>query len=308
MTCRNAGPFISLLKALLCLLVLFFLPRLTVQAEERLKVMATVPPLYYFTVNVAGHRADVELLLPSQLSPHDFAATPRDLRRLSQARLLFVNGLSLEGWLEGLLRNSGLSPDQVVDTSLGVEPLKDGAIRKDRAKSGPRGQDPHIWLDPLRALRQAANIRDALSRADPGGQGTYQRNFESYAGRLRLLDEEIRSSLKDVKTRYYVAFHDAFAYFAERYGLTLLAAIEEVPGRDPSPRHLARVSDLIRAHGVRSLFSPAGPLPRIVRSLAEDLGLKVYPLDPIEAGPLHPKGYERLMRGNLRLIVEALNR
>jgi zinc transport system substrate-binding protein len=122
------------------------------------------------------------------------------------------------------------------------------------------------------------------------------------------LDEEIRSSLKDVKTRYYVAFHDAFAYFAERYGLTLLAAIEEVPGRDPSPRHLARVSDLIRAHGVRSLFSPAGPLPRIVRSLAEDLGLKVYPLDPIETGPLHPEGYERLVRGNLRLIVEALNR
>ena len=293
-----------ILKALLFWLVstLLLAPPVA-QAQGKFKVMVTILPLYYLAVNVAGDRADVELLLPSHVDPHDFAATPRDLRRLSQSRLLFVNGLGLEGWMTGLLQNAGLSPDQLVDTSLGVESLKKGAT----PGRGPKGQDPHIWLDPLRALHQADNIREALSRADPGGRAAYQANYESYAQRLRLLDTEIRDSLKEVKTRLYVTFHDAFIYFSDRYNLNLLGAIEEVAGQDPAPRHLARLSDLVQTHGVRAIFSQVRPVPRVVRSFANDLGLQVHTLDPMETGPLHPEGYERIMQKNLRVIAEALN-
>ncbi len=298
------------LKALLLLVSALLLPLPVAQAQGKLKVMVTILPLYYLAVNVAGDRADVELLLPSHVDPHDFAATPRDLRRLSQSRLLFVNGLGLEGWLTGLLKNASLSPDQLVDTSLGVEPLKkEDSLRKNRATPGrgPKGQDPHIWLDPLRALHQADNIREALSRADPVGRAAYQANYESYARRLRLLDAEIRDGLKEVKTHLYVTFHDAFIYFSDRYNLNLLGAIEEVAGQDPAPRHLARLSDLVRTRGVRAIFSQVKPVPRVVRSFANDLDLQVYTLDPMETGPLHPEGYERIMRTNLRVIAEALN-
>ncbi len=267
--------------------------------EKKLKVLTTTASLYSFTKNITGDLAVVENLLPSGAGPHEYSFSPSDIKKIKEAQVLIKNGANLETWLDKLVASaeegviaSGSKKLTVVDTSAGVEVILN---------------DPHIWLSPRNAIIQVKNIRDALVKEDPGRTENYTENAEKYINRLEVLDRDLRDEVKTWDKKEFVAFHPAFQYFARDYGLRLLAVIQESPEEEPTSKHIAYVIKTIKAKGIKAIFSESQFTPKIVKAIAGDLKLRVYPLDTLESGMLYPEWYEDRMRANVAVLKKALH-
>lgn len=299
-----------------------FVALLCLGSRAEVRVLATLPALHSWAANVAGDDAVVESLLPADVGPHDFQFKPSDLRKLAAADVVLMNGLGVDHWLERAVSRAGTKPSRRVVTvtqGLGRELIRDltrlsvdGKSDKARHDHGDHDHDhgdeanPHIWLDPMLAGHCVSNIVEALCLADPAHAAGYRLRGERYRQELAALDAEIRASLQGLKDRKVVTFHDAFPYFCRRYDLELVGVIEAVPNVDPSPKYLARLSRLIRDRKVRVLFSEPQFHPRLLRRLADDLGIRVAELDVLETGKASPAFYAEGIRRNLRSLETAL--
>jgi ABC-type Zn uptake system ZnuABC Zn-binding protein ZnuA len=173
----------------------------------------------------------------------------------------------------------------------------------DHADHGP---NPHLWLDPVFARHGVSNILQTLVALDPEHADGYRRRAAAYLDELEGLDSEIRSAVARLQDRRIVTFHDAFPYFCRRYGLELVGVVEEVPSVEPSPRYLTELVAAIRKSKVRVVFSEPQFHPRLVRRLAEDIGIKVGELDVLETGTPSPGFYVEGQRRNLKALEAAL--
>ena len=290
----------------------------------RLRVLTSIPPLYCWTANVAGPLATVENLLPADVSPHDYQFRPRDLKRIGAVDVIVLNGLGLEDWFARAIRaNSKDAKKKVVRIADGLPeavlvrhlPTIEVGAGKGTTSAHDHAHDhddaggqanPHLWLDPQIARHGVSNILHALQTADPANAAGYAMNATAYLAKLDVLDAEIRAETTTIRGRPVVTFHDAFPYFCRRYGLDLVGIIEEVPGTDPSPRYLAALLKVVRAKGVKVLFTEPSSNPRLAKRLADDLGIAVAELDVLETGALTPTSYEDGMRRNLAVLRQAL--
>jgi zinc/manganese transport system substrate-binding protein len=284
-------------------------------ADKPFKVVTTFLPITLFTRAVAGDCATVTPLIPASAGPHDFQARPGDLSALRQARVLVKNGLEMESFLDKLVASAGNSQLQVIDSSRGVATLEmdhhDAA--HDDQQSHRHGHahgavNPHIWLDPLRALQQVEAIRDGLVKADPSCVEGYRRNADAYTAELKTLNREIAAQLQPYRGKTFVAFHDFAPYFAQRYGLKAEYLVD-VPEINPSPMDLQRVAAAVKGSQLKALVSEPQEGSRSFNALARDLGVKVVAFDPLEtASPQasrDPATYLTVMRRNAADLRQA---
>ena len=292
-------------------------------AGERLEVMTTVLPVTLFTRAVAGACARVTPLIPPGGGPHGFQATPATLANLRQAQVLVKNGLGLEAFLDPLIASAGNPRLRLIDSSRGVATLAGTAEPEGPEKAGHDDHDqdahdhgagaanPHIWLDPLRAVQQVNTIRDGLVEADPGCAATYRRNAAAYTGQLQALHRELAGRLEPLRGRSFVAFHDVAPYFAERYGLRATFLVD-LPEQNPSPRDLQRVAAEVERSQLRALLSEPQTGSRSLNALAQDLGVRVSVFDPLESADAEaeadPGTYLGVMRSNTANLLQAIGR
>ncbi|MFO1460113.1 MAG: metal ABC transporter substrate-binding protein [Verrucomicrobiota bacterium] len=290
---------------------------LPVSAAEgrRLKVVTSIAPLYSWATAVTGTLADVENLLPADVSPHDYQLRPRDLRKLKSADLLFFNGLGLESWVATVLTaNDPTAARKIVEVATGIStnqfiydlPELEFGTTDAESHPHPTQANPHLWLDPQYARNGVTNLLLALQREDPINAAGYAANAAHYLGTLDALERDLRAALSRLAKPQVVTFHDAFPYFCRRFGLVLVGVIEEVPGTSPSPRYLAELSATVRAKSVGVVFIEPQSDPKLVRQLSVDLGIAVAQLDTLETGRLAPGAYEDGMRANLQVLRTAL--
>lgn len=258
-----------------------------------LRVVTTTPVLYSLTAQVLGGDGTITNLVPPGASPENYALQPLDAEALSRADVVVRNGLNFEQFLEGALAAHIQRGITVITASAGIATAGDPP-------------DPHVWVDPLRAVRIVENIADGLASGDPAHAASYRARAAASAERLRSLDAEFESQLAPLSEKRFIAFHPAWGYFAERYGLEQLAVIEQVPGREPTAQELGEIIALVRAAGMRALMSEPQFSPKIVEVLARDLGLAVQEVNP-EGGELSAEGYERFMRANVAAFIRALS-
>jgi ABC-type Zn uptake system ZnuABC Zn-binding protein ZnuA len=268
-------------------------------SDGRMTILTTIPPIYSFTKNITGDIANVENLLPNGAEPHDYSFGPSDIKKVTKAQIIIKNGLGLESWLDKLLvsaeENAATTGQElfVVDSSSGIDVMDN---------------DPHVWLSPARAVAQVKNIRDALIRVDTANAEVYSNNAAFYINRLQTLSNDITIAVSALKKKEFVAFHSAFKYLADDYGLNQAAVIQESPGIESSPGAIANVMDIIRERDIKAIFSEPGSSHKIVNSIAGDLGLEVHALDTLETGSLSKEWYENKMRDNLEVLKKALNK
>jgi zinc transport system substrate-binding protein len=285
----------------------------------RLKVVTSFLPVYCFAVNIAGDLADVENLLPDGIGPHDYQFTPRDVRTLSSAHLLIVNGLGLEDWLGKAVRSAGRRSLKVIELSQGLKeelihdqpelrlaPGESGHRHGRNRHSHHHGPNPHIWLDPSLAAHGVTNILRAFQSADPVNSEAYAENAQRYIERLHALDAELIKALEPVKQTPMVTYHNAFPYFARHYGLNIVGVIEEVAEVSPSARYLEELMRVLREKEVKVIFTEPQYSARLARQIARDLNIELAELDTLEAGPLTPEAYEEGMRHNLSVLIQHL--
>ena len=278
--------------------------------QSTLNVVTTFLPITLFTEAVAGECATVTALIPPNLGPHDFQATPTDIAALSNAQILVKNGLGMEYFLDKLTDSAENNSLQVIDTSRGV-----AVIKSDDDENGADGGDqiqgevnPHIWLDPLRAVQQVENIRDGLVKADPGCTDGYTKRAAAYSAQLKELNTAIATQLKPFRGKTFIAFHDFAPYFAERYDLKA-DFIVDVPKMNPTPADLQRVSTKVEQSQLKALLSEPQEGDRSFNALAEDLGVNVVTFDPLETGSeeasKQPDTYFKVMDRNVAALIKS---
>ncbi len=282
-----------------------------------LMVMTTFLPMTLFTRAVAGDCAEVKALIPPGSGPHDFQARPGDLAALREARVLVKNGLEVEAFLDRLVASAENPALKVIDSSRGIATIDspeesghdDAEKGHDNADDHTHGEvNPHIWLDPLRAVQQVETIRDGLVKADPSCAEGYRRNAEAFITQLRDLDREIAAQLRPYQGKTFVAFHDFAPYFAERYDLKADFLVD-VPELNPTPADLQRVAEQVRSTQLRALLSEPQEGPRSFNALAEDLGVTISVFDPMETASEQasrdPGRYFSVMRRNVAHLRQA---
>lgn len=272
------------------------------------KVVTTFLPIYVFTVNVAGDMAEVENLLPPGVGPHEYSFTPAEMKRVVSADLIVANGLGLEEWMTDLVKKSGTGAKVLeAGVGLGTRPPSEEVALDAGGAGEEHAIDPHVWLDPLLAREMVGAIAEGLVSVDPEHAADYRRNAAEYSKRLKVLDSEFREALSPIADKDFVAFHSAFGYLADRYGMNQVAVIEEFPGKEPSAKYLAGLVDLIRSRGIRTLFSEPQFSPKVAETVAGESGARVYELDTVEVGDLDPDTYVEAMRANLKTLSRAFS-
>jgi zinc/manganese transport system substrate-binding protein len=260
---------------------------------RRLQVVTTFLPITIFTRAVAGDCADVTPLMPSNIGPHDFQATPDQLMRLRHADVLVKNGLGLEVFLDKLIANADNPRLRLIDSSQGIAPLESAAHGHDHAHDHGHPEakakdeavpNPHIWLDPVLAIQQVNGIRDGLIAAQPSCRTKFTANAASYTAQLRRLDAELAQKLKPYAGKTFVTFHDFTPYFAARYQLKTNFLVD-MPEENPTPADLRRVLQQVKASGLKALLSEPQLGNSSFEALASDLGVKIGRFDSLESGP-----------------------
>ena len=280
------------------------------KSAKPFKVITTFMPITLFTKAVAGNCAEVQALIPSNSGPHNFQAKPADLIALRQSKLLVKNGLGMENFLTKLINSAGNKDLLVIDSSRGIttldSPEEEGHSEQDHSNHGE--VNPHIWLDPLRAIKQVENIRDGLVKADPSCAASYRSNAATYVAKLKTLNAEITNQLNPYQGKTFVAFHDFAPYFASRYKLKVDFLVD-VPELNPSPADLLRVAAEVKRSQLKALLSEPQEGERSFNALAKDLGVKVSVFDPMETGSLqaslNPATYFKVMRSNVADLIKA---
>ena len=270
--------------------------------QSKLNVVATFLPITLFTEAVAGECATVTALIPPNLGPHDFQATPSDIAALSNASVLVKNGLGMEYFLDKLTASAENDSLKVIDTSRGVAVIESDEEEKDGEVN------PHIWLDPLRAVQQVENIRDGLVNADPGCTDGYTQRAAAYTEKLKGLNTTFANQLKPFRGQTFIAFHDFAPYFAERYDLRAEFVVD-VPEMNPTPADLQRVSNLVEESQLKALLSEPQEGDRSFNTLADDLGVNIVTFDPLETGSQEaskqPDTYFKVMDRNVAALIKS---
>ena len=167
--------------------------------------------------------------------------------------------------------------------------------------------DPHIWLDPKRAIEQVENIRDGLIAADPEGEAEYQANAEAFINDLQTLDAYISEKLAPFEGQTFVVFHDFAGYFAESYGLQSEYLVG-IPEENPSPDDVKRVMETVQAEGLKTIMTEPQASQESFDAIASDLGIKVSVFDPVATGDsstVQPNYYLTTMRQNVDNLVAS---
>jgi zinc/manganese transport system substrate-binding protein len=284
--------------------------------SKKLQIVTTILPITEFTKGVAGERAEVTQLLPTTVEPHDFQAKPEDAQKLAKADVVVENGLELESYLDDLIKNAGQSQLKVIDSSQNIQPIANDAFEGHSNHTSPQignpdhegKYNPHIWLDPERAVQQVENIRDGLIAADPGGQDIYTANAAAYIAKLNQLNADFAQALKPYAGRTFVTYHDFAPYFAQRYNLKAQFLVG-VPEENPSPEDVKRVISAAKNSNLKMLLTEPQAAGNPFEALANDLNVQVSNFDSLEvsnAEGMQPDYYFTVMRQNLKNLETAL--
>jgi zinc transport system substrate-binding protein len=262
--------------------------------SSKLQVISSFYTLHEFSQNVGQEKVNVTLLVPDGVEPHDWGPTIKDVQRIQKSDLIIINGIGFENWVDNLDETD--YQGVIVDTSYGI-------LDKSLGQEHTTG-DPHIWLNPVYAKTQVQNIAIAFSNSDPGNQEYYQSNAAKYIEELDLLDSKIQNELSDCN-HDFVAFHDAFSYFADEYNLNQYTIISSNdPHGETTAKTLENVISTAKELNIKVIFSEENVNPRTSEIIANEINGKVLVLSPLEVSS--DGTYISKMIENLNNLKEAL--
>ena len=255
-------------------------------SSQKMKVIASFFPMYEFTKNVVGDRADVSVFIPIGEEPHGWEPPTQQIQEIQNSQLFIYNGAGMEAFIPAFLSTGNFPNTTFVRASQGIQMQDADAAHMDPDEAKPvieqGGKDPHVWNDPILAQQEVRNIADAMEKADPGNAQYYENNVNAYNEKLTKLDQDIKSGLSNCKLHTFVSFHNAFNYFSQRYNLTDVWVSGLAPESEVSPQDLARVENIAKQNNVKIIFSEDLVDPKLTQSLATDIGATTRVLSPLE--------------------------
>ncbi len=273
-------------------------------AQEKLPVVATFSILGDFVKNVGGERVAITTLVGPNGDAHVYAPSPTDARKLAEARLVIVNGLRYEGWIDRLVKASGTKAALAV-ASKGVK------AREAEGHGADHALDPHAWQSVANTKTYVANIRNALTLADPAGKDAYARNAADYLKKLDVLEADIKAAVAAIPAarRKIITTHDAFGYFRLAYGIEFITPQGVSTDAEASAQDVARIIRQIKAQKIPAVFLENVSDPRLIKRIAEETGARIGGTlfsDALSDDKGPAPTYIDMMRHNVKQLSAAL--
>jgi zinc/manganese transport system substrate-binding protein len=242
-------------------------------AADKVKAVASFSILGDMVKQVGGDRVDVTTLVGPNGDAHVFSPTPAGAKMLAGAQIFFVNGLGFEGWMDRLEKSSGFKGELVV-ASKGVKPQT--MVEEDGGESEVI-TDPHAWQSLANGKIYVANIRDGLIKADPAGKDTYEANAERYLAEIDAEEKAVKQTMASLPParRRIITSHDAFGYFANAYGLEVIAPEGVTTESEASAQDVAKIIRQIRAEHIPAVFVENVTDRRLLDQIARETGARI---------------------------------
>lgn len=302
---------------LIIILVLFFAFTKNDKAENnqasKVKVAATIFPLYDLVRSIGGEKVEAIIILPPGASPHTYEVSPAKVKETQDINLLFTIGAGVDSWAEKLIQEDDVRVVSL-EESVSLKPFKvQGHDNEDEHEDEHEHEheygdlDPHYWLSPNNAILMVQKISIELSLLDPENSHYYLRNADNFISELEVKNAEWEDKISKLNRKELVVFHDAWGYFADYFGLEIVATFEPFPGKTPTPQYLIKLQEEVKENNINSLFVEPQLSKEAISTLAQDLGVEVAILDPI-GGLAERDNYLDLISYNVNNIYNALNK
>ncbi|MCZ7469537.1 MULTISPECIES: zinc ABC transporter substrate-binding protein ZnuA [Rhizobium/Agrobacterium group] len=298
-------------------------------------VVVSIKPIHSLVAAIMRGVGEPQLIVEGAASPHTYNLRPSNARKLEKADVVFWVGPGLEAFLEKPLEALASKATVVeLEDAKGLEKLPfreggpfeahdhgeeghedhaDGEAAHDHGHDhgdhdhGHGAYDTHLWLDPANAKAMAQTIETALIAADAGNAATYQANTKKLIDDLDALDTELAETVKPIKDKPFIVFHDAYQYFEHRYGVKTAGSITVSPETLPGADRVKQMQEKVRQLGATCVFAEPQFEPKLISVITEGTAAKSATLDP-EAATLEPGPdlYFKLMRGIAGSLKDCL--
>ena len=280
-------------------------------AQAPIQAMASFSILGDLVRQVGGERVSVNVLVGPGSDAHVFQPTPTQARQVSQAQVVFSNGLGFEGWMSRLLKTANYRGQQVV-VSQGIKPLKDAGHGHGHNHGHDHGAaDPHAWQSVANVMAYVGNIAKGLCEADAAGCETYKANAATYNEQLKTLDADIKTAWATIPAaqRKVITSHDAFGYYAQAYGVKFLAAQGVSTESEASAKGVAQLVRQIKKENIKALFVESISDPRLIAQIGRETGVKPAGelfSDSLSDAQGPAPTYVAMMRANTAALTQAI--
>lgn len=272
-------------------------------SQEKKVVVSSASMIWDMVNNIAGDKVESQLIVPIGGDPHIHEPSTTDALKVEGADLIFINGLTFEGWINELIENSGTKAETVTVTK-GVAAISSTVYKN--------SSDPHAWMDASNGQIYIRNIKNALIKLDPANKVYYEARYDAYSERLSSLDKYIMEKIQSIpeERRVLITSHDAFSYYGKRYGLQVegLMGISTESAARTSDR--LRIDEAIKKSGVPAIFVESTVDPKLIKMIATDNNIDVADgelfADSIGGEDTEGNSYYDMLKSNTDLISSAL--
>ncbi|MBI2459378.1 MAG: zinc ABC transporter substrate-binding protein [Parcubacteria group bacterium] len=262
----------------------------------KLQVAASFYPLYFFSRQIGGDKAEVANIMPAGAEPHDYEPTALDLAKLENSRLIILNGNGLEAWGDNLKK--------IIDHK------KTKIITVETELDATANVDPHVWLSPPLAKNMVDKIAQGFEQTDPLNKDYYEANVKALKDKLNSLDMAYKQTLSNCSQKNIIASHAAFGYLAKAYGFNQRAITGLTPDIEPTPAQLVDITKFARDNQIKYIFFESLASPKLAQTVAREIGADTLELNPLEGLSQEElaqgKNYFSIMQDNLTNLKTAL--
>jgi ABC-type Zn uptake system ZnuABC Zn-binding protein ZnuA len=278
---------------------------------DRLTVVSTVAPITSIAANVIGDKARIVGVVPEGTNSHTFDPPPKIAQVMERADVVLVNGLKLEDPTYELAQQNAKKGTPIVQ--VGSTVLPESAYIYDFSFPKADGKpNPHLWTDPLYAIKYAGVIRDTMVKADPDNAAAYNTNHDAFVRKATALSEALKADQATIPNgkKELLTYHDAYAYFGKDYGWNIIGAVQPSSFEDPQPKEIARLIDQIRVRKVPVIFGSEVFPSKVLAQIAKETGARYEDTLRDDDLPGKPGDAEHswlgLMRYDYRTMIKAL--
>lgn len=297
----------------------------TNKTTEGIKVVTTFYPMYDFTTKIVGDNGEVDMLISGEVEPHDYEPSAKDIARIQSADVFIYSSKEMETWVSSVLNNIDTKKTKVIEASSGIELLtnEDAEAHEhdhneeeyeeehhDDSEEHHHELDPHVWLSPELADKQAMNILTGIQAVDSSKKERYEENYTQFASKIKDLDNEFKKSFENATNKTFVTQHAAFGYLANEYGLEQVSIAGLTPDVEPSPKQLGALQDFVNKEKVEYIYVEQSGSSKYAETIAKATGADILTLSTLETVSTQDikdgQDYFSIMEKNLEALKKSI--
>ncbi|MFC5772647.1 metal ABC transporter substrate-binding protein [Ectobacillus antri] len=295
-------------------------------ADDKLEVYTTIFPLQDFTKKIGGEHVNVTSIYPAGADAHTYEPSQKQIVKLANSDLFVYNGVDLEPFVEDIEKSLEKEDVKMIDSSKDVALIKFADEHENQANHEGHDHekedahkedehhhdyDPHIWLDPKNALKQAENIKNALVALQPNHKQDFEKNFNDLKTQLLDLEAQLKETINNAKTKEVLVSHAAYGYWEYNYGLKQIPIAGLSSSDEPSQKQLAAVAETAKEHNLSYILFETFATPKVAEVIQKETGAKILRLHHLstisEEELKDKKDYVTLMKENIKVLDTAMN-